>query len=48
MKSYRGLESKLKPVALEIAFNIDSQMEKMSEDEIFQKFPKLKMQIHQW
>ena len=31
-------ESKLKPVALEIAFNIDSQMEKMSEDEIFQKF----------
>ena len=30
-------ESKLKPVALEIAFNIDSQMEKMSEDEIFQK-----------
>ena len=31
-------ESKLKPVALEIAFNIDSQMEKMSEEEIFQKF----------
>ena len=31
-------ESKLKPLALEIAFNIDSQMEKMSEDEIFQKF----------
>ena len=31
-------ESKLKPVALEIAFNINSQMEKMSEDEIFQKF----------
>ena len=31
-------ESKLKPVAIEIAFNIDSQMEKMSEDEIFQKF----------
>ena len=31
-------ESKLKPVVLEIAFNIDSQMEKMSEDEIFQKF----------
>ena len=30
--------SKLKPVALEIAFNIDSQMEKMSEEEIFQKF----------
>ena len=31
-------ESKLKPVALEIAFNIDSQMEQMSEEEIFQKF----------
>ena len=31
-------ESKLKPVALEIAFNIDSQMEKMSKEEIFQKF----------
>ena len=31
-------ESKLKPVALEIAFNIDSQMEKMSEEKIFQKF----------
>ena len=31
-------ESKLKPVALEIAFNIDSQMEKLSADEIFQKF----------
>ena len=31
-------ESKLKPVALEIAFNIDSQMEKMSEEEIYQKF----------
>jgi hypothetical protein len=34
----RDYESKLKPVALEIAFNINSQMEKMSEDEIFQKF----------
>jgi len=34
----RDYESKLKPVALEIAFNIDSQMEKMSADEIFQKF----------
>ena len=34
----RDYESKLKPVALEIAFNIDSQMEKMSEEEIFQKF----------
>jgi len=31
-------ESKLKPIALEIAFNIDSQMEQMSEEEIFQKF----------
>ena len=34
----RDYESKLKPVVLEIAFNIDSQMEKMSEEEIFQKF----------
>ena len=31
-------EAKLKPVALEIAFNIDSQMEKMSDDEIFEKY----------
>ena len=31
-------ESKLKPVALELAFNIDSQMGKMSDEEIFQKF----------
>ena len=31
-------KSKLKPVALEIAFNIDSQMGKMSDEEIFQKF----------
>ena len=31
-------ESRLKPVALEIAFNIDSQMGKMSDEEIFQKF----------
>ena len=31
-------ESKLKPVVLEIAFNIESQMQKMSEDEIFEKF----------
>ena len=30
-------EAKLKPVALEIAFNIDSQMEKMSNDEIFEE-----------
>ena len=31
-------ESKLKPVVLEIAFNIESQMQNMSEDEIFEKF----------
>ena len=31
-------ESRLKPVALEIAFNIDSQIGKMSDEEIFQKF----------
>ncbi len=31
-------EAKLKPVALEIAFNINSQMEKMSDDEIFEKY----------
>ena len=31
-------ESKLKPVVLEIAFNIESQMQKMSEDEIFEKY----------
>ena len=31
-------ESKLKPIALEIAFNIGAQMGKMSEDEIFDKF----------
>ena len=31
-------EAKLKPIALEIAFNIDSQMEKMSDDEIFEKY----------
>ena len=31
-------ESKLKPVVLEIAFNIESQMQKMSNDEIFEKF----------
>ena len=31
-------ESRLKPIALEIAFNIEAQMEKMSEDEIFDKF----------
>ena len=31
-------EAKLKPVVLEIAFNINSQMEKMSDDEIFEKY----------
>jgi hypothetical protein len=31
-------EEKLKPVALEIAFNINSQMENMSGDEIFEKY----------
>ena len=31
-------ESRLKPIALEIAFNIEAQMGKMSEDEIFDKF----------
>ena len=31
-------ESKLKPVVLEIAFNIESQMQNMSDDEIFEKF----------
>ena len=31
-------ESKLKPVVLEIAFNINSQMENMSDDEIFEKY----------
>ena len=31
-------ESRLKPIALEIAFNIEAQMGKMSDDEIFEKF----------
>jgi hypothetical protein len=31
-------EAKLKPIALEIAFNINSQMEKMSENKIFEKY----------
>ena len=31
-------ESKLKPIALEIAFNIEAQMGKMSEGEIFERF----------
>ena len=31
-------EAKLKPVALEIAFNINSQMGNMSDDEIFEKY----------
>ena len=31
-------ESMLKPVALEIAFNINAQLENMTEQEIFDKF----------
>ena len=31
-------EARLKPVVLEIAFNINSQMEKMSDDEIFERY----------
>ena len=31
-------ESKLRPVVLEIAFNIESQMQNMSDEEIFKKF----------
>ena len=31
-------ESKLKPIVLEIAFNIESQMQNMSDEEIFKKF----------
>jgi ABC-type dipeptide/oligopeptide/nickel transport system ATPase subunit len=31
-------ESKLRPVVLEIAFNIESQMQNMSDDEIFKKY----------
>jgi hypothetical protein len=31
-------EAKLKPVVLEIAFNINSQMENMSYDEIFEEY----------
>ena len=31
-------ESKLKPIVLEIAFNIDAQLKNMSDDEIFEKF----------
>ena len=34
----KDYEAKLKPVVLEIAFNIDSQMEKMSDDEIFKEY----------
>ena len=34
----KDYEEKLKPVALEIAFNIDSQMKSMSDDEIFEKY----------
>ena len=31
-------EAKLKPVALEIAFNIEAKMQKMSDEEIFEAF----------
>jgi len=31
-------ESKLKPIVLEIAYNLEAQMRKMSDDEIFEKF----------
>ena len=31
-------ESKLKPIVLEIAYNIEAQMGNMSDDEIFEKF----------
>ena len=31
-------ESKLKPVALEIAFNIEAKMQKMSDEEILEEF----------
>ena len=31
-------EEKLKPVVLEIAFNIEAKMQKMSDKEIFEKF----------
>ena len=31
-------EAKLKPVALEIAFNINSHMKNMSDDEIFEEY----------
>jgi len=31
-------EEKLKPVVLEIAFNIEAKMQKMSEEEIFKQF----------
>ena len=34
----KDYEAKLKPIALEIAFNIDSQMENMSDDEIFNEY----------
>ena len=34
----KDYEEKLKPIVLEIAFNINSQMENMSDDEIFEKY----------
>ena len=34
----REYQERLKPVALEIAFNIDAKMQNMSNDEIFEQF----------
>jgi hypothetical protein len=37
-KLQHDYEARLKPVVLEIAFNINSQMERMSPDEIFERY----------
>tara|TARA_Y100000590_G_scaffold340013_1_gene387691 strand:+ start:172 stop:540 length:369 start_codon:yes stop_codon:yes gene_type:complete len=37
-KLQREYEEKLKPIALEIAFNIEAKMEKMSNDEMIEQF----------
>ena len=37
-KLQHGYEIRLKPVVLEIAFNINSQMERISPDEIFERY----------
>jgi hypothetical protein len=37
-KLQQDYEVRLKPVVLEIAFNINSQMERMSPDEIFERY----------